>query len=279
VSEHVVYGLRLSSALALPELDLTTESGPPDVTVALAPGPLAAEGRLVRGSERLECHVLDAGFRLRFPERADFELDARGTRLVAAPLPGTSDEMLRHLLLDAVLPLVVHLRGGEALHATAVKTPRGVVAFLGESGAGKSTLAASFIDAGCELVCDDCLALARAPDGAVLAVPGYEGLRLHDDTGMKRRIRRGGLLGAPAPLAALYALERGPLAVERLSPAEAFMALVAATYRLDPSDRARLEAQHRVLEAVVARVPVKRLRVPGDLAALDAVRAVVLADR
>ena len=57
------------------------------------------------------------------------------------------------------LPVVLNLRGQEAIHATAILVNGTGVAFLGPTGSGKSTLAASFMLAGYRALGDDCMAL------------------------------------------------------------------------------------------------------------------------
>ncbi len=287
---HRVYGLVLDSEVPLPELPAA--DGAPDVSFALDPGPLGPrEASWFRSSEWLACARTERGILFRFPELADFLVDTAGLRVLASPFAGTTDDMLRHLLLDQVLPLVLGLRGLEALHATAVRTENGVCAFLGEAGAGKSTLAASFVAAGHEIVCDDCLRIT-VRDSSVLATPGYPGLRLHESScslldGMAaapyaskwRLVPVAPFAPGEAPLARLYALERGDVAaIEPLAPREAFMRLVAAAFRLDPTDRRAVERQHGFLGRLLARVPLRRLRVPQGIERVAEARAAVLSD-
>jgi hypothetical protein len=74
-------------------------------------------------------------------------------------------------LISKVLPSISVIRGYEALHAAAVDSPHGVVAFMGASGAGKSTLAFEFVRRGWPLFADDQLTLG-IEQGVVLAYPG-----------------------------------------------------------------------------------------------------------
>jgi len=245
------------------------------------------------------------GYLLRFVGVADFFVSERGDRIEccstgAKILP----ETLRHLLLDAVIPEVLDLIGKESMHATAVLTDYGACAFIGPSGAGKSTLAASFALAGVPLLGDDCIVLSGGD--RLLLTPGYPGTRLWGDSVEALRIdparshaiagysskRRAfdfhfsSLLSQPQPLARIFRLNRCNDAdspadlprIEQLSSAEAFMELISASYRFDPTDRAANLRQFHFLEQVVARVPVKKLVVPNDFIALPAVREMVLAD-
>ena len=76
--------------------------------------------------------------------------------------------------------MVFNLRGREALHATAIVTPKGACAFFGPTGSGKSTLAASFFLAGFGALGDDCLPLVEQ-NGCIRVLPGYPGMRLGRD--------------------------------------------------------------------------------------------------
>ena len=107
-------------------------------------------------------------------------IDKKGSEIICMPRPGIPEDTIQHLLLDQVIPLVINLRGGEALHASAILTPQGVIAFAGPAGSGKSTLAGSFLLSGYQHVSDDCLALSEK-DQEIYAIPAYPGLRLWDD--------------------------------------------------------------------------------------------------
>jgi hypothetical protein len=233
----------------------------------------------------------------------DFLVDSSGREVVCRNASRDSSlATVRHLLIDQVLPLIVNLRGGEALHATAVATPAGVCAFTGRAGSGKSTLAASFALSGYPLVCDDCLTLGRGK--TVMALAGYPGLRLWDDsiqglgaasrhlkrvanyaTKSRWRNRPGAISFRPTagPLVRVYLLRRtrgrSTRAVIRdLSPGKALMGLLEAAYRFDITDRAMLRRQFHFLSRIAERVPIRQLIVPTSFSALVDVRQSVLRD-
>lgn len=244
------------------------------------------------------------GYVLSFADIADFVIDSSGSQIACCNTrTDVSLETIRHLLIDQVLPLVVNLRGHDALHATAVATRRGVCAFTGPAGSGKSTLAASFVRSGYPLVCDDCLALSG--DRAIMTLPGYPGLRLWDDSiralgarseNLKpvahyttksrwQSSRRSDFCSTTGRLARIYLLARARpgkrsarVLIQELNQAEALMVLVKAAYRLDITDSAMLRRQFQFLSSVAERVPVKRLVVPNDFSALSEVREAVLHD-
>jgi hypothetical protein len=251
------------------------------------------------GSRWLSFGQADDFYLLRFHTLADFRVSGAGDRIRCWKPPHTPWRTVRHLLLDQVIPLVLNLRGGEALHASAVEAETGACAFIGASGAGKSTLAASLASEGCPLLSDDCLALQETP-GGMLALPSYRALRLWPDAA-------GALLGAgsafpkvahytdkrligargdgprgPVRLARIYLLEPSgkaeAVSIARVSQRHALMKLVESAYRLDIRDRAMLARQFRFLARVVAKVQTAALRFPRKFAWLPAVREVVLRD-
>ena len=107
---------------------------------------------------------------LRFPDLADFAVSKDAREISCCPGPDIPSDTIRHLLLDQVIPLVLSKQGGLVLHGSAVLTPHGAVAFLGETGQGKSTLASSFSGKGSPVLTDDCL-LVKERGGQLLAIP------------------------------------------------------------------------------------------------------------
>ena len=101
----------------------------------------------------------EAGYLLRFPGLADFDVSADALGVTCHPAPGASEATSQHLYLNQVLPLVLSKRGKLVFHASAVEVAGGAVAFVAESGRGKSTLAASFAINGCRFLTDDGLVL------------------------------------------------------------------------------------------------------------------------
>ena len=308
------YGLQIVTDLPLPELAALPVSSVRSAVRATLGGRSQRlrlnprwylRSRLPGGRIWLRCGKTPGGYVLSFANLADFVIDSSGSQVVCCNASiDASLETIRHLLIDQVLPLVVNLRGCDALHATAVATHRGVCAFTGPAGSGKSTLAASFVLSGYPLVCDDCLALSEGT--AITALPGYPGLRLWDDSvralgASSRNLKpvahyttksrwqdhsqRADFCSTTRRLARIYLLKRARsskrsvrVLIEDLAPGEALMGLVKAAYRFDITDRAMLTRQFKFLSRVAERVPVKRLIVPNEFSALSDVREAVLHD-
>ena len=248
---------------------------------------------------------VNRGYLLCFNELADFFVSKHGKEIFCMPKPGIPKETIQHLLLDQVIPLVINLKGGEALHASAVLLPQGVIAFAGLTGSGKSTVAGSFLQAGYPLISDDCLPLIEQNQD-IYAIPAYPGLRLRDDsleylfgnngnhksvahyTSKKRlciKERGEAFCEGPQLLKRLYIIAdlaetegETEVMIEGFSPKDSFMALVKCTFRLDITDQKMLERQFHFLKRVVSKVPVQQLTFPHNLKLLPAVYEAIVAD-
>ena len=180
-NHYRVCGLQLASAIPFPELRALPDCGASaraDVEFLASKFPAPQQrGEVVMTTEQadgtpwLVCTRTEAGYRFDFPGYVDFFADRTGHRVICAAQADTPPETVRHLFLDQVMPLLHNLRGGEALHGSAVRVGGGVCAFIGKSGQGKSTLAASFQQAGNAAVCDDCLVLCVDATHRILCRP------------------------------------------------------------------------------------------------------------
>lgn len=312
---YTVCGLTIASEIELPELVVAGGQTGPNLFVRVSRSRPRSDShadwfitwKFPDGELWLSCGKVEGGYLLSFPGFADFRVDASGREVVCHPGSDTPADTLRHLLLDQVLPLILNLRGREALHATSVLTPFGVCAFAGRAGAGKSTLAADFMRAGFPVLSDDCLGLERCGN-QIRVTPSYPGVRIWDDTRLalfgdategpsvahytsKRRVlpdaRVRALPADPQPLTRVYSLTppvtgEGTNAVdskiESLSFGASLMELIKFAFRLDVTDRVMLQRQFRFFEQVAARVTVRRLQVHPGFSSLGAVRAAILAD-
>lgn len=227
---------------------------------------------------------------MRFHGTADFDVLPADHAIAVRPATGAGPALIRHLLLDQVLPRALHRPSAPVLHASAALVPGGVAAFVGASGRGKSTLAAAFAQAGRPLFADDALRLL--PRGAgFMALPGYPGLRLGGDSlGLlgragprvaeghwKRRVVPR-WADRPARLRAIYLVKGGRrVAIEEVAGPRRVADLLAAGLRPGHGqDDAAAEFEGAV--ALAAAVRVRVLRVPRRLEALPGVVAAVLRD-
>ncbi len=307
-SRYRVCELLVESFLPLPELT-QVEGGTPDCRFAVLP---SAEGftedvhwfhQWTDADNQTWLKLADRGedLLLRFPRRGDFLISRDGRDIRCRPLPGTPQSTIRHLFLDQIVPLVLSRRESLVLHASAILTPQGVIAFVGRSGQGKSTLAACFGQSGFRLLSDDYLVLHKRVDDWV-AIPSYPGVRLWPETSDgifsvppqsteiahytdKRRVSDPGLVpfaeGASALRCFYFLNDEGDAfppqpAILPLRPREAFMKLVSCAFTLDVRDKARLERQFVAIGQITTQLPCFHLEYARDFAMLPAVRRMIV---
>lgn len=168
--------------------------------------------------------------RFTYGEGALFHVSADSRTLLCAPEDADAPEW-RRVLLDSVLGLVSLLHGYEALHAAAVMSPTGVVAFMGHTGGGKTTLVVELLRRGFPLMSDDVLALSRE-DGRIAAHPAPPVMNLPAGTEWPDGQALATIAGetwfaarhaaaGPAPLAAVCLIDRRPGSVPGVVPGPA----------------------------------------------------------
>jgi hypothetical protein len=205
--------------------------------------------------------------------------------ITLAPVPSVADELVDDAYHRIALPLALQFTGREVLHASAVHTPAGVVALCGRAGAGKSTLAFALGRRGHRAYADDAVAFEVTDTRAVVRpLPFRMRLRpasaawfdapAHLKGGERATTWR---RGEPAPLRALFVLEQaasgppGTLDVERLSPADAFSAVLPHGYYVvldDPEVTGRMVTAYLRL---ADRLPVFSLRYSPTLEAVESI--------
>lgn len=238
-----------------------------------------------------------AGYLVRFPGFADFEVLADSGAVECWPVPGASDAVIQHLFLNQVSPLVLSRTGRLMFHASAVALGDYCVAFMGESGRGKSTLAASFATAGHSFLTDDGLSLTKAGE-SFLALPSHPSLRLWTDSraavlgnavvaaavpGIRKdRFPAGEALafcGEPRILRAIYLLggsSAESVAFGPLAPGEALIELVKHSFVLDIEAEDILASHFDELATLVNFPICYRLDYPRRFEHLAAIRSAVI---
>lgn len=232
------------------------------------------------------------GYLLRAHHIADFVVTEDGRSVTITPLPQVPPEVVTEAFERQVLPGIHQLVGTPALHASAVATEQGTIAFIAGSGAGKSTLAAH-LSRRWALVADDYLPLAIA-GREVTAMSSSAWVRVHDVSTLGLQAQVKPPIGSSSAgksmvvlpsetkarsLRAIYAIAPGAeLALEAMSQREGYMALAAQLHRIDPASVSLLEAELDFLQALVERVPVKRLLYPRRFDVFAAVQRALEAD-
>jgi hypothetical protein len=122
-----------------------------------------------------ECVLIDTGFGVRC-------LVQQGDTITLDLATGCDIAVARFFALSAGIGTLLHQRGLIPLHAAAIQTSKGCVAFCGNAGDGKSTLAASLANAGYKLYTDDRLTVHETAQHRYLAVPSVPVAHLLEDS-------------------------------------------------------------------------------------------------
>jgi hypothetical protein len=248
---YVVFGLCLSSEIAIPELSLAAGDGgrAPDVEIRLGDVPPLADAVDILG---LPMTFSKGRIGIELKDTARFEI-IEGREILVSPCDGADEAVIRIFLLGTVLGAVCHQRALFPLHANAIEIDGRAYAFCGLSGAGKSTLAAHFQQQGYRLLCDDVCVISFDESGKPLAWPGIPRLKLWEDTIASLGRSQHGLssvgwglnkyhmpiesyaIDGPYPLKNVYWLdyesERRASGIYPLAGLDAVDALMANTYR------------------------------------------------
>jgi hypothetical protein len=253
--------------------------------VDLADAPDVEVWRGAGGSVVAYGTILDGQHWIDMPGVARFRFGRRSRSVMARPHPAAGPGLVEDAYRRTVLPLALQVQGTEVLHASAVRSPRGVVAFCAESGTGKSTLAAALGERGYPLWADDAIAVDTS-NIPVMTVRLPFRLRLRPASaaffGGERAAR---VAGPEVPeegaaervrVAALFVLQRtdrvaGAVSVERLCASAALPAVLVHAYcfSLREPDRKRRMLQHYV--RLVTGVPVFEVRIESGLERLPEV--------
>ncbi len=237
-----------------------------------------------------------AGYLVRFPELADFGIEAGGSMVSCTPVPGVPEAVVTALYYNQIKPLLQNLAGGLVLHGSAVACEGRALAFLGGSGRGKSTLAAGFARAGYPFLTDDGVVLEEAGPGH-LVIPNQPFVRLRPDSEaavldscliergdtLKNRVGSGPDLPFqhdPLPLGALYFIgegQVGDIVIDPMAQAAVLSALMRHSFILDVENRGRLRTQFDRLARLAETVDCFALDYPRRYTQLPQVIAALLA--
>ncbi len=283
------YGLAVSSEIPLP--------GWPECAPTRE-----AEVFVVRGSVDAPDPEGDGVFARCMDECGDFVANWRGygrfavrggSRIVVDAEAESDATGIGLFVGGPLMAVILQSRGRVVLHGGAVEIGGRAVLVLGQSGAGKSTTVAALLERGHRFVTDDLCVLDRS-DGVWRIDPAPPLVKLKDESlsaighdpreyeefgraEEKRRFAPGVRSEARLPLAAALLLEWGEKPrVSRTTSGEAFFGLRANSFTIHVVEDLGWNERHFAMCGELAReVPVLRLRRPRDLAALDAVAALI----
>lgn len=184
-----IYGLHLSSALAIPGLNALPDGvSRPDLLVQFGSPPQWVGDALQLPAVVLhslpaceETHdpafvltSLGEGefFHLAYSDGTRFVVNAAATRIWGAQGQGQTMEDLSTYFLGPGMGFILRRRGITALHASALCLDGKAIVLTGEAGAGKSTSAAALALRGLPVLCEDIAALQQQ-DGGFFVEAGY----------------------------------------------------------------------------------------------------------
>ena len=200
-----------------------------------------------------------------------FTFEDAAHEVVAYPEADVDADLVTDAYRRTVLPLALQALGSEVLHASAVRTPSGVVALCGVSGTGKSTIALALSRRGYPLWADDAVEL-RIDGAAVDALPLPFRLRLKNES----LAHFGG--GAPTELvepeagvlSAVVVLERGTdVTLRAVDAAEAFTLVLTHAYCFDLDEEQRKREMTDTYLRLCTLVPIYAATVPEGFGQLD----------
>ena len=215
------------------------------------------------------------------PGVASYYFTPEGGEVAASIVEGAQKDLVLDAYRRRVLPMAVQVSGAEVLHASAVRSPAGIIGLCGVSQTGKSTIAFGLSQRGFSIWCDDALAF-QVSEQKPLAISLPFQLRLRPTA---RKLfgdeiitpETSNLPGSHrAPLAAICVLRRddvgpAPANFTRLGFSEAFLRLLdpACWFKLENSFQKR-QLIERYID-LAATIPVFDVSFKSGLEHLPAV--------
>jgi hypothetical protein len=173
---YLLGGITLFSEIVLPELPLIQHEGATPHPVKIRLGDLLHH--LPGGVEiDPDCFATASQYFLHINGIARY-LVTNGREIVVSPDTGALPLDVRAYLLGTIFTVLCQQRGLLPLHASAVSTRAGAVAFLARSGQGKSSLAAHLAQRGFRVLSDDVCLIDPTPAEEVMVIPAAPWLKL-----------------------------------------------------------------------------------------------------
>ncbi len=291
---YTAYGLRIHSALPLPELIVDTSATEADVAdVIIRFGHVNHQPPEGDFTEGYVCTLPEGAYI--FVEQVGAILTRAGNEIVVMPDPAVEERVLRLFLLGPGLGLILHQRKLLTLHASAVVVAGSAVIFLGQSGEGKSTMAAALHARGHALVTDDVVALDLGSTGVPAVLPGFPQMklwpdtaaalgnapqnlpRLHPDLEKRAQPARHDFPKCALPVSRIYVLAEGTqFYTAQLSAPQAFAHLMQHSYAVGLLGTTGATSDHfRQCVEFARHVPVYRMERPRALELLPSVAQLV----
>lgn len=251
--KYWAYGLKIESAMELPEMLPHQFTEEPDLRIELGPVPedLTAPGSIREGDTSINA----TEFILRLP--IGRYLATNGNKITVDIFPNADDKSIRLFLLSNAMPAIIHQRHKICLHAGAIVVNNELVLICGDSGAGKSTTISALMQKGYQIFSDDVCVLnpPASPEKYIDAYPSYRVVKLWEDSlekldqlnekSYENKLRplvdkylvkfEQELFPDPLPIKKLFILKKGDAvttpSIQKLSQYQAFKSLLDNNYR------------------------------------------------
>ena len=187
---------------------------------------------------------------LHFPSVATYRISRTTNQVLGYPEAHSNHRKVQDLYSRIVLPIALHTRGTEVLHASAVITEHGVAAFCAMSDTGKSTTAFALSQRGYDQWADDAVPF-EITGKKVQALP-FKFERRIDPRAAQHLGDKGNVVkhnedSSPVPLCILFVLHRmnkktrRAIEVQQLSAPQAFRSVLlhAHFFNLSSTDLKR----------------------------------------
>jgi dephospho-CoA kinase len=173
---YLIGGITLISEIVLPELPLIQQQSATPHLVHVRLGTVAD---CLPGAVELDpdCFATPTQYLLNIRGIARYLVTA-GHEIVIDPDDAAPALDVRGYLLGSIFVVLCQQRGLLPLHASAVASKSGVVAFLANSGQGKSTLAAHLAQRGFRVLADDVCLIDATQPGSAMVIPTAPWLKL-----------------------------------------------------------------------------------------------------
>jgi hypothetical protein len=261
---------------ALPRLIVADSASPPEVL----PDDSESDIEVWREHDATVCaygYSARGAYWLYFPRLANYRFTATDD-VIAFAYPTARQGWIDDTYYRSVLPLVLQVRGSEVLHASAVLTEQGVVAFCATSETGKSTIAYGLSRRGYPIWSDDAVVLDSSKPGvSTIPLPFQVRLRPNSATFFGQQQNLPDALGdgynvndsphtQPAPLAILWTLKQMPsssardtLTIRRLTPVQAYASMLPHAYCFSIQNQERKRQMLQTYLDLVIKVPIFEL--------------------
>jgi hypothetical protein len=225
-----------------------------------------------------QCYLVNGQHWVHLPNLATYAYVAGADIVRVIAQSSARPEIVLDTYWRSVLPILLQAQGQEVLHASAIMTSKGVVAFCAMTETGKSTLAYALSRRGYSLWADDAVAFDTVA-GQARAIPLPFRIHLRPasaslfghDAGLPLTAPSweipGGIRTESAPLHRLFVLERSEstgegngVEIVRVTSSQALLAVLPHAYCFSLQDRANKQRMLQNYAELVNRVPVYALR-------------------